>query len=202
VARLLHVFTHHEIQAAELCGWALLAFPGAPDAFREELFSVMLDEVRHAACYAARLEELGAPYGTHAVRDWFWERTLGCQTPLQYVALMGLGFEGGNLEHAHRFEALLREAGDAQSAELVARVGREEVAHVHFAARWFSAWSDAAPGAGPDYDRWVAELPPPLTPAVLKGDPLDRDRRRRAGLSEAFLDRLEAAGDTRTPSRR
>jgi uncharacterized ferritin-like protein (DUF455 family) len=202
VARLLHVFTHHEVQAAELCGWAILAFPETAAAFRSELFAVMLDEVRHAASYAARLEELGAPYGTHAVRDWFWERTLGCQRPMQYVALMGLGFEGGNLEHAHRFEALLRGAGDERSAALVARVGREEVAHVHFAARWFSAWSGSAPGVGPDFDRWVAELPPPLTPAVLRGHPLDRDRRGRAGLSEAFLDRLEATGDTRSSSPR
>ncbi len=202
VARLLHVFTHHEVQAAELCGWAILAFPETPAAFRDGLFAIMLDEVRHAASYATRLEELGSAYGVHAVRDWFWERTLGCERPLQYVALMGLGFEGGNLEHAQRFEQLLREAGDEHSAALVARVGREEVAHVHFAARWFSTWTGAVPGTGPDFDRWVAELPPPLTPAVLRGHPLDRARRARAGLSETFLDRLEETGDTRSSSPR
>ncbi len=202
VARLLHVFIHHEVQAAELCGWAILAFPQTPLEFREGLFSVMLDEVRHAAVYAERVRALGSCYGDHPVRDWFWERTLACETPLQYVALMGLGFEGGNLEHARRFDQLLQEAGDPESAALVARVGREEVAHVHFAARWFSEWSDAAPEDGPDFDRWAAELPPPLTPAVLRGRPLDRVRRGKAGLSEAFLDRLEAFGTTSEPSDR
>lgn len=202
MARLLHVFTHHEIQAAELCGWAILTFPETPAEFRQGLFSVMQDEVRHAALYSARIEALGASYGQHAVRDWFWERTLGCETPLQYVALMGLGFEGGNLEHANRFERQLRVAGDPVSAELVARVGREEVSHVHFAARWFTAWAGAAPGGGPEFDRWAAELPAPLTPAVLRGHPLDRARRGKAGLSEVFLDRLEASGKTSCPSDR
>lgn len=202
VGRLLHVFTHHEIQAAELCGWALLAFPDTPTAFRDGLFGILQDEVRHAASYAERLATLGSPYGTHSVRDWFWERTLACETPLQYIALMGLGFEGGNLEHAQRFDGMLRAAGDPVSAELVARVGREEVAHVRFATRWFCAWTGASLEEGPDYDRWAAELPAPLTPAVLRGRPLDRTRRGRAGLSATFLDRLEAAGDTRRRSKR
>jgi uncharacterized ferritin-like protein (DUF455 family) len=130
------------------------------------------------------------------VRDWFWQRTLQCDTPLQYVALMGLGFEGGNLEHARRFDGLLRGAGDLESAELVARVGREEVAHVRFASRWFCEWTGRDPAEGPDFDRWAAALPPPLTPAVLRGRPLDRERRLRAGLSAPFLDRLEAFEST------
>ncbi|QDV07047.1 hypothetical protein Poly30_25660 [Planctomycetes bacterium Poly30] len=201
VAKLLHVFLHHEIQAAELCAWAFLAFPEAPSEFRAGLLGILDDEVRHAALYAGRIEELGASYGDFPVRDWFWARTLTATTPLQYVALMGLGFEGGNLEHAARFEALLREAGDERSASLVGQVGREEVSHVRFAARWFSEWTHGDPTESPDFDRWRAELPPPLTPEVLRGKPLDRDRRRRAGLSESFLDRLDDFVDPLRPVR-
>lgn len=199
VAKLLHVFLHHEIQAAELCAWAYLAFPSAPAEFRSGLLGILDDEVRHAALYASRIGELGASYGDFPVRDWFWTRTLGATTPLQYVALMGLGFEGGNLEHAARFETLLREAGDERSAGMVGQVGREEVSHVRFAARWFSEWTQGDPSASPDFDRWRAELPPPLTPEVLRGKPLDRERRRRAGLSESFLDRLDAFVDPVRP---
>ena len=156
---------------------------------------------RHAAPYSARIEALGAEAGCrHAVRDWFWERTLVRDAARTWR--LGLGFEGGNLEHANRFERQLRVAGDPVSAELVARVGREEVSHVHFAARWFTAWAGAAPGGGPEFDRWAAELPAPLTPAVLRGHPLDRARRGKAGLSEVFLDRLEASGKTSCPSDR
>ena len=199
VAKLLHVFLHHEIQAAELCAWAYLAFPDAEPEFRSGLLRILDDEVRHAAMYAARVEELGASYGDYAVRDWFWSRTLGAETPLQYVALMGLGFEGGNLEHAGRFEVLLAKAGDARSSEMVAQVGKEEVSHVRFAAQWFSEWTQGDRSASPDFERWRAELPPPLTPEVLRGKPLDRDRRARAGLSEAFLDSLETFVDPNRP---
>src|SRR6185436_8615083 len=33
-AQLLHAFLHHELQAAELFAWAVLAFPTEPRAFR------------------------------------------------------------------------------------------------------------------------------------------------------------------------
>ncbi|MEM9382908.1 MAG: DUF455 family protein, partial [Planctomycetota bacterium] len=132
----------------------------------------------------------------------FWERTLGCATAVQYLALMGLGFEGGNLEHAQRFEAQLRSAGDPESAALVARIGREEVAHVHFASTWFCRLTGRDPADGPRFEDWAAALPPPLTPAVLRGVPLDRERRARAGLSAEFLDRLERCAPTTTRSGR
>ena len=199
VAKLLHVFLHHEIQAAELCAWAYLAFPSSEPEFRAGLLRILDDEVRHAAMYAARVRELGAQYGDFAVRDWFWSRTLGAQTPLQYVALMGLGFEGGNLEHAGRFELLLAKAGDNRSSSMVAQVGKEEVSHVRFAAQWFSQWTTGDRDASPDFERWRAELPPPLTPEVLRGKPLDRERRARAGLSEEFLDSLEEFKDPVRP---
>ncbi|MEL6713173.1 MAG: DUF455 family protein [Planctomycetota bacterium] len=194
-ARLLHTFLHHEVQAAELCAWAIHAFPDTPSEFRAGLARILGDESRHARGYARRLVALGHRYGDFPVRDWFWERVPTCARATAYTALMGIGFEAGNLEHAERFEGALRAAGDEESAQLVARVGREEVAHVHFAARWFVRLGGAsAPDGGPDYDAWRSELPPPITPALLQGRPLARDARQRAGLGPAFLDRLEAAG--------
>ena len=189
--KLLHVFLHHEIQAAELSAWAVLRFPGTPEPFRRGLLRIQNDEARHAGMYLKRIEELGGSYGDHAVRDWFWERARSVRAPEEYVALMGLGFEGANLEHAERFEGQLRAVGDAASADLVGQVGREEVAHVRFAAHWFCVLTGAEPGAGPEFDAWAKALPAPLTPSVLRGIPLARERRARAGLSDEFLDRLE-----------
>ena len=113
-AALFVRFLHHELQAAELFAWAVLALPDAEPRLRRGLAVIATEELRHARLYAARVEELGLRLGAVGARDWFWERALGCRTALQYVALMGLGFEGGNLEHARRFDEQLTAAGDGR----------------------------------------------------------------------------------------
>jgi uncharacterized ferritin-like protein (DUF455 family) len=186
-AQLLHTFWHHELQAAELLCWALLAFPDAPPAFGRGLIRICLDEIRHMGMYREGLRQLGYDVGDFPVRDWFWERAPAARTPLQFLALMGLGFEAGNLDHSQRFERLFEEAGDPAAAQLLRVVGEEEVAHVAFAARWF-----ARLGGQLDFERWRAALPPPLSPMVMRGRPLCRERRRRAGLDDDFLEQLDA----------
>jgi uncharacterized ferritin-like protein (DUF455 family) len=186
-AQLLHTFWHHELQAAELLCWALLAFPEAPSGFGRGLLRICLDEIRHMGMYRAALQRLGYDIGAFPVRDWFWERAPAARTPLEFLALMGLGFEAGNLDHSQRFERLFEAAGDAEAAQLMRVVGDEEVAHVAFAARWFARLSGELA-----FERWRAALPPPLSPMVMRGRPLCRERRRRAGLDEGFLEQLEA----------
>ncbi len=186
-ARQLHVFLHHELQAAELMCWALLAFPDTPRAFREGLLRITLDEVRHMGLYRAHIESLGHHVGEFPVRDWFWERVPSCRLPEQFVAVMGLGFEGGNLEHARSFAARFRAAGDEEGAAIQERVAREEIAHVRFGAEWFRHFA-----GGLDFERWREALPEPLSPMLMRGKPLDREARSAAGLDDDFLDALES----------
>ncbi|MCB9591588.1 MAG: DUF455 family protein [Sandaracinaceae bacterium] len=186
-AQLLHTFLHHELQAAELMCWAVLAFPDAPEAFRRGLLSICDDEIRHMGLYVERLRALGHAVGDFPVRDWFWERVPRASTPLAFVSLLGIGFEGANLDHAARFAEALRGAGDEASAAVQEQVGREEEAHVRFAVRWYEEW------AGPlELTGWLAALPPPLTPIVMRGRPLAHAARRRAGQPAGFVDALEA----------
>lgn len=192
-AKLLHTFFHHELQAAELFAWALLAFPAAPEPFRRGLAAICDDELRHARMYADGVRALGSDVGAFPVRDWFWERFTACTSPLAFVALMGLGFEGGNLDHGTLWAERLRAAGDEPSARLVDAVARDEVRHVAFAVRWFREWT-----GGIDFDVWRAALPAPLTPTVMRGAELDVDLRRLAGLDDAFLEEL-AAWDRAAP---
>jgi uncharacterized ferritin-like protein (DUF455 family) len=186
-ARLLHTFWHHELQAAELMCWAILAFPDTPRSFREGLLGICRDEIRHMGMYAGCLSELGSGIGAFPVRDWFWTRVPACDGPLQFVALLGLGLEGANLDHAGRYAEAFDAAGDARGAAVQRTVAREEIAHVRFAARWFAEWT----GAEVEFERWRAALVAPLTPAMFRGRPLDRAARRAAGLSEDFVDALE-----------
>lgn len=185
-AQILHVFWHHELQAAELMCWAILAFPDTPVAFRRGLVRVHRDEVRHMAMYQAHIESLGFALGDFPVRDWFWERIPSCQTPTQFVATMGLGFEAGNLEHSHLFAARFREAGDEVGAAIQEQVGREEVAHVKFAAEWFRHFEGEL-----TFEKWQAALPPPLSPMLMRGKPMRHDLRTLAGLPEAFNEGVE-----------
>ena len=87
-AEVLHTFLHHELQAAELMAWAILAFPETPEPFRRGLLGILRDELRHMGLYRAHLETLGHPFGSMPIKDWFWERVPGeSVTPLQFVAV-------------------------------------------------------------------------------------------------------------------
>lgn len=187
-SRILHTFVHHELQAAELFAWAVLAFVDAPREFRAGLVRLCEEELAHLSLYRALLRRGGRDFGDEPVRDWFWQRVPTCATSTSFVALQGLGLEGANLEHSARYAAAFRAAGDEEGARVLEQVERDEIGHVAFAAHWFERFT----GAPLHYDTWRAALPAPLTPAVLQGRPLNRAARRSAGLDDAFLARLES----------
>ncbi|WP_437532669.1 DUF455 family protein [Sorangium sp. So ce726] len=220
-AQLFHAFLHHELQAAELMAWALLAFPETPRAFRGGLVRIALDEVRHMRLYAAYLAAIGHRFGDFPVRDWFWTRVPAAASPAQFVAVMGMGLEGGNLDHTARFAERFRAIGDVEGAALTERVCAEEIPHVRFGVRWFRRFTQASGSAGQaapstsaaanpaaageaaphgpddvtqhgpsDFEAWVRHIPPPLSPLLMRGEPMNRRDRSRSGLSEPFLDAL------------
>ena len=186
-ARALHAFFHHELQAAELMCWGLLAFADAELEFRKGLLGICLDEIRHMNLYREHIEALGSRIGDFGVRDWFWKRVPSCPTKLSFVAVMGMGLEAANLEYAGDFAARFRSVGDEPGALIQERIAKEEVAHVGFATRWFVRWT-----GGCDFETWAAELPAPLSPWVMHGNPIAEGPRKRAGMSEQFIAALEA----------
>lgn len=185
-AQLIHTFLHHELQAAELMCWAVLRFADAPLAFRRGLLAICGDELRHMRMYHDYLGELGYRFGSFPVRDWFWERVPRCADAASFTATLGIGLEGGNLDHARRFADRFRKAGDERGAALQEKVGEEEVAHVRFALKWFTRFTGRD-----DFDSWKKHLPEPLSPILMRGRPLNRADRLRSGLSESFVDSLE-----------
>jgi uncharacterized ferritin-like protein (DUF455 family) len=186
-ARALHAFFHHELQAAELMCWAILAFADAEPEFKKGLLGICLDEIRHMNLYREHIEALGCKIGDFGVRDWFWKRVPACQTKLAFVSVMGMGFEAANLEYASDFAARFRSVGDARGAQIQERIAKEEIAHVSFALRWFTRWT-----GGCEFDIWAAELPPPLSPWVMHGAPIAEAARQRAGMSAQFVAALAA----------
>lgn len=189
-AEVLHTFLHHELQAAELMCWALLAFPETPEPFRRGLLGICRDELRHMAMYREHLVSLGHPFGSFPVKDWFWEKVPGeSVTPTHFVARMGVGFEGANLDHGARFTTIFADSGDAGAAAIQAQITEEEIAHAAFALHWLREFAGEVP-----FDQWRTLLPEPITPVMTRGVPLNRAARQRAGYPEAFLRALEAWG--------
>lgn len=185
-AELVHTFLHHELQAAELMCWALLAYPDAPRAFKKGLLRITHDEIRHMNMYLTYMKNLGYSFGDFPVRDWFWERVPQSPSPAHFVAVMGMGFEGGNLDHTVRFEKRFAAIGDEEGARIQAIVCAEEVPHVRFAVRWFKRFT-----AGVEFESWRSYLPKPLSPWVMRGVPQNKAARLRAGFPEVFLTELE-----------
>jgi len=191
-ARLIHSFFHHELQAAELMAWAVLAFPDAPEALRRGLTKILLDEVRHMGIYRDLLAARGIQLLAYPVRDWFWQRIPSVTSIVGFLATLGLGFEAANLDHAARFTSRFRAAGDHEAADAEERVGSEEIPHVRFALTWFKELSPELKAGMPLFEAFRHSLPPPLSPMVMRGHVLAREARGRAGLSDEFLDGLEA----------
>jgi uncharacterized ferritin-like protein (DUF455 family) len=191
-ALCLHFFANHELQALELMAYALLAWPDAPRAFRRGVAETLGDEQRHLALYLARMADLGLGFGEVPVTDYFWAQSTWWRTPLDYVAALSLGFEGGNLDRAPIYEDLFRAAGDEPTAALMRRVHDDEVGHVRFGLLWLRRWKDPA---RTDFEVFAEHLRWPLRPSRTRGPVVRRSSRRAAGLDEDFLDRLEAARD-------
>ena len=105
--------------------------------------------------------------------------------PEGFCAVLGLGFEGANLDHSALFAERFRAVGDEEGARIQEVVGEEEVEHVRFAAHWFSEFTGEE-----SFDAWRSHLPDPLSPILMKGPVMDREARQRAGYKDDFLEEL------------
>ena len=192
--RILHALANHELQAAELFAWALLAFPDAPRDFRDGCLAILAEEQQHLRMYIGRTEALGIRFGDEPVSGHFWRNVGRIRTPLQFVCTMGLTFESANLDFALEHAAAARGAGDEATAAVLERVHREEIRHVRFAWDRLVAWKDAA--ATP-WDAYCANVPAPLGPSRGRSATFDEACRRAAGMDDAFVAHLAATAPAR-----
>lgn len=187
-SRILHALANHELQAAELFAWALLAFPDAPPDFRRGLLHILGDEQRHTRMYVARLEAAGARFGDFPVSGYFWNKARFLHSPLDFICAMSLTFENANLDHTVETAEAARAAGDEKTAAVIDRVRRDETEHVRFGWRWLQAFKAAGESA---WDAYRGHLEWPLRPAKARGRVFRRQGREDAGLDADFIRRLE-----------
>lgn len=192
--RALHAFANHELLAAELMALALLRWPDAEAEFRQDLGRSLRDELRHLRLYLERLNAQGGELGEEPLSAFFWTALKGCASPREFTAGLSLTLEQANLDFARYYGEAFAAAGDAATAKVLRRVHADEVVHVARGIRWLDAWKE------PGQSRWLAwagALRSPLTPRRARGPVLDREGRRKAGLDEAWIERLAGFGASR-----
>ncbi len=191
--RILHGLANHELQAAELFAWALLAWPEMPSAFRRGCLSILADEQRHCRLYMDRMATLGVSFGDHPVTAHFWRKIDSIETPLQFVCAMGLTFENANLDFALEHAEAARGAGDDETAAVLEQVHEDEIGHVRFAWQWFRKLK---PADQDDVEVYCANVSWPHGPERARGKTFDVSSRTAAGLDPAFIAMLERTAPT------
>ena len=193
-ARCLATFAHHELMAAELFAWALLRWPELPPRLRRGFVGVLAEEQRHCRLYLARLRALGSDLREHRLSDYFWKHAPAIAAsphgPRAFLAAMGLTLEQANLDFSLVYRDAFREAGDEATARVCQVVHDDEIGHVRLAARWLRR---LAPGDRDDVQRYTEAVPFPLGAARAKARRFDADARRRAGLSDPFIEHVRSA---------
>ena len=197
--RLLHFFANHELLATELMALVLLRFPEAPAAFRRGVLQTLRDEQEHTRLYLERMKSCGIEFGQLPVSGYFWRAISGMESPMDFVAGLSLTFEQANLDFARHFARAFAAVGDAESARLLDRIHRDEIAHVASGLKWFRRWKQ--PGLS-DWEAFCRQLKFPLSPQRAKGPALDVEGRRAAGLDATYIDELNVFSQSkgRTPS--
>ena len=118
---------------------------------------------------------------------------------MDYVAGLSLTFEQANLDFAQHFAKAFAVVGDADTAQLLGKIYRDEIGHVAYGLKWFRRWKNPSEN---DWDAFCRQLKFPLSPSRAKGFSLNIEGRRAAGLDSSFIDELNihAQSKGRTPS--
>jgi uncharacterized ferritin-like protein (DUF455 family) len=210
-ATCLSRFAHHELMAVEYFAWALLRWPEMPRGLRRGCLSALADEQRHCRLYLARLAAHGGRFDTDDHSDYFWRHAPAIAAspagPRAFLCAMGLTLEQANLDFTLTYRDAFAEAGDRESADVCQLVHDEEIAHVALAVHWMARLDEieaerdqrGADGSEPertsrsDLSRYLAAVPFPLGASRAKGRRFDAAARRRAGLSEEWIEHVRRA---------
>lgn len=193
--QLLHFLANHELLATELMALVLLKFPDAPRAFRQGVLVTLQEEQQHTRMYLQRMKECGVEFGTWPVSGQFWRIVEPMDSPMDFVSRLSLTFEQANLDYSLHFSKVFKKIGDQTTASLLQQIYEDEIGHVQHGLHWFRQWKDQEQS---DFDAWQTTLDFPMSPARGRGPRalFNRDGRRKAGLTESFIDSVEVFGQS------
>ena len=187
-AAFVHSIAHIELNAIDLAWDAVYRFRGLPPAYYADWVGVASDEARHFGLLRDRLRDLGHAYGDFDAHNGLWdmaEKT--AHDGLARMALVPRVLEARGLDVTPAMIVKLRALGDNATADSLAIILREEIAHVAAGSRWYR-WHCERAGVDPRIR--FRELLDEFARGSLRG-PFNRDARLAAGFDELEIAMLE-----------
>lgn len=132
----LHRHMNNEVGSLEIAAQCLVDFPDAPWELQMQLARQAADESRHVEGLSRRLHALGGFKGEFPIFNFEWCVTNTQDTIAARLAIQNRTFEAGQMDLLGGLRNAWRDAGDAETAELLESILADEVNHVRFANRW------------------------------------------------------------------
>jgi uncharacterized ferritin-like protein (DUF455 family) len=188
---LLHAIAHIELNAIDIAWDAVARFGGHKNLgtpFCNDWVAVADDEAIHFQLLADHLKNLDAAYGDLPAHDGLWETAVKtAHDPMVRMALMPMLFEARGLDTTPATIDRLEKKGDIETAQIMARIARDEVSHVAAGVKWFEHLAGLQNLDAVDtFKGLVTEN----TVRVLKG-PFNQQARDSAGMKRAYYDWVE-----------
>jgi uncharacterized ferritin-like protein (DUF455 family) len=188
-AAFIHSIAHIEFNAIDLAWDAVYRFRGLPHAYYADWVAVANDEARHFTMLRTRLRALGYDYGDFDAHNGLWEMAeKTAHDGLVRMALVPRVLEARGLDVTPAMIVKLRALGDDETAEILATILDEEVAHVAAGSRWFR-WYCEQQQCEPQatFGALLAHYAPGATRRIL-----NEKARLAAGFSQYELDQLQS----------
>ena len=190
-AAFIHAIAHIEFNAIDLAWDAVYRFRDLPHAYYADWVSVANDEARHFSLLRARLREFRHDYGDFDAHNGLWEMAeKTADDGLARMALVPRVLEARGLDVTPAMIVKLRALGDDATADILATILREEIAHVAAGSSWFRWFCEQA---GVDPQARFLELLAEYAQGSLRG-PFNHEARRAAGFGADELAALEQLG--------
>ena len=187
-AALIHAVAHIEFNAINLACDAACRFQGLPRDYYGDWLRVAAEEAHHFSLLQARLRDLGHCYGDFPAHNGLWELAQNtADDPLRRMALVPRVMEARGLDVTPGMIKRFEQIGDHATVAVLEVILREEVGHVEAGSRWFR---HLCRERGLDPEKHYFELLEEGFPGGIRC-PLHKEARRKAGFSEAELQRLE-----------
>ncbi len=138
---LIHAIAHIELNAIDLA-WDIMArfeYENLPRAFFDDWVKVAYDEAVHFKLLTERLADLDHAYGDLPAHNGLWDAASQTSDDLMArCALVPMLLEPRGLDTTPPTVEKLRRGGDDKTADIMHRIGHEEIDHVAAGTRWFN----------------------------------------------------------------